>query len=273
MANIQRFRHADPKRVRALPVDAARVIEVGDMVFQTLDDIRAASLFPYVAGSLPHTQANFRRDFMGIALEAHAAGDGAGFLSVAQRGVFEMDCPAAVFEVGDRVGPEDNAGATALLNQTVLKLDENGGYGEIGHVVKRYGANTTRVMVELTPQILRGPQDPMLIWLFIGSTTTAGDLVTDWICQFPFKLIAVHAIVTTVYVGTDVLTIRKGATALDDTVSVTGAAGVSVRTVMDDATGDDIFNAGDLLDIATDGASTSGAAWIGLEVIPFLHES
>jgi hypothetical protein len=271
MPNVGRFRHADPRRVRPFAVDSATVIEVGDAVFQAVDDVRPAASFTYVTGSLPQTQANFRRDFMGVALTGSAAGETRP-VSVAQRGVFEFLCPAAAYEIGDRVGMEDNAGATALLNQTVIALGENGGHGEIGKVVKRYGTNTTSVQVEVDVEMLRG-HTGQVINLFSGSTTTASDLVNDWVVQYPFKLVAVHAIVIVAYTGTDVLTVRRNNLALDDTVSVTGAVGVVVRTVMDDANGRDIFNAGDLLDIATDGASTSGTAAIMIEVIPFLHES
>lgn len=266
--NLQR--KADAWKTRALPIDSARVVKQGDLVFQTADDIRAASSFTYVSGSLPQTQANFRRDFMGVALEAHTASDPAGFLSVAQAGVFEFDVASATFEVGDRVGPDDNAGATALEDQQVIGLGRSGGYGQIGTIVKR-GTTKTKALVEITPQILQ-PLLPMFIPLTVLSTTTSGNLVVAWVCHFPFKLVAIHVTPTVAYTGTDVLTITKNAQALDDTVSATGAIGAVIRTVMDDATGDDQFNAGDTLTVATDGASTSGTALIFAEVLPFCHE-
>jgi hypothetical protein len=266
----QRFRYADAKRVRSFPVNAASVIGIGDLVYQAVDDLRAAPDFTYVTGSLDHTQANFRRDFMGVAITAHPA-NAADPVQVAQAGVFEFDCAAAQFEIGDRVGVDDNAGATALV-QEVIAIGENGGYGEIGKVVKRYGANTTRVLVEIAPQVLH-PQGVMYIPLFNSSTTTAGELLTNLVCQFPFKLMALVGIVTVAYTGTDVISVEKGATALDDTLSMTGAVGAMVRAAMNDATGDDIFSAGDTISLTTDGSSTSGTALILAEIVPFLHET
>jgi len=266
------FRNADPKRIRKCAVDAARVIYAGDLVFQVADDVRSAILATYVTGSLDHTQANFRRDFAGVAMKGHGAGDPAGFLSIASRGVFEFDCAAATFEVGDRVGIDDNGASDALIQQ-VIAIGENGGYGEIGRVVKRYGANTTRVLVEIDPQMYR-PQVPQHLYLCGPlSTTTAGDLLTELVCQFPFKLMALVGIASVAYTGTDVISVEKGATALDDTLAMTGAVGAKVRAAMNDASGDDVFNAGDLISVTTDGASTSGTASFLAEIVPFLHET
>lgn len=274
MGQVQRFRMADAKRVRRFAVDAATVIEVGDMMWQATDDVRPPSSFPYVAGSLPRTQANFRRDFAGVAIEGKKSTDPAGLISVATRGTFELDCPSATFEIGDRVGMEDNAGATALINQTVIALGENGSYGEVGRVVKRYSVATTRVLVEIDTLVLR-PQDTEIITMFEGTIDVAEDLVTDWIPEFPFKLMAVRSIVTVATtVATTIITIRKGATALDDTHSIpVSAKGVFARSVMDDATGDDRFDAESVIDIASDGGATVGSALIQFEIVPFLHES
>lgn len=266
MPNVNRFRRADAKRVLRLPVDAPTVIEVGDLIWQATDGARPASSFPFVAGSLARTQANFRRDFVGVAMKRSDAGDTEP-ITVASRGVFELNCAPATFEVGDRVGPAGAGGM--LLNQEVVALSENA-HGEIGKVAKRYPANTTRVLVEIDSLMLR-PNVPQIVWLFEGSTTTAGDLVSDWSAEFPYKLVAVHAVVTAAYTGTDTITLRNGVNALDDTVALTGGAGTVIRTTIDDALGRDRYLAQDTLDIATNGLSTSGSALIGIEIVPFLH--
>ena len=74
MPDVHRHRQSEPLRVRSFPVDSAIVIEVGDMIYQAADDARPADQFTYVAADLPRTQANFRRDFRGIAMNASAAG-------------------------------------------------------------------------------------------------------------------------------------------------------------------------------------------------------
>lgn len=271
MPNVGRQRNADRWRVTQFPVDTAEVIEVGDMVFQSVNDIRAADQFTFVAGSLPRTQANFRRDFMGIALEGSTATESRA-ISVAQKGVFAMDCASAAFEIGDRVGPDDNAGATALLNQQVIAIGENG-HGSIGKVHERAGAAGTTVLIEIDTYVCR-PDRTMVIPIFSGLVIAAEDLVTNWIAEFPFKLVAIQSLVTIdTTVGAAVISVRNGAATLDDTHSIAVATkGAFVRTVMDDATGDDRFNAEDPLDLVSDGGATAGEATLLLEIIPFLHE-
>lgn len=270
--NIQRFRHADPKRVRRFAVDSAQVVQIGDLVYQAADDVRAASGFTYVTGDLAKTQANFRRDFKGVAMEASLSGE-TDPISVATLGTFEFDCAAAQFEIGDRLGVDDNAGGTALLDGQVIAMSENQ-YGEIATVAKRYSANTTRVVAEINPfgQLC---SQPLFIPVFAGLHTANADLVTNFVAEFPFKLVAVNVTVLVATSGVGTLTVRNGATALDDTVVVGDslAVGAQVRGVMDDATGDDIFDAGDQLDVASDGTPTAGEIMVTLEVIPFLHHN
>lgn len=272
MPNVGRQRNADRWRVTQFPVDTAQVIEVGDMVFQSTDDIRAADQFTYVTGSLSRTQANFRRDFMGIALEGSTSTESRA-ISVAQKGVFSMACASAAFEIGDRVGSDDNAGATALLNQQVIALGANA-HGSIGKVHERVGAAATSVLIEIDTQVCR-PSEVMVIPIYSGLVATAEDLVTNWIAEFPFKLVAIQSLVTIdTTTATAVITIRNGATDLDDTHSIAVASkGAFVRTLMADATGDDYFNAEDALDVASDGGAAAGEATILLEIIPFLHEA
>lgn len=271
MVDVMRFRHADPKRIEMYPVDSANVIEIGDQVFLAVDDVRAASAFTFVATDLPRTQANFKRDFVGIAMDASDNGDTAD-IAVARAGTFEMVCAAAQFEEGDFLGPDDNAGNTALVDDQVIALGENG-YGAIMRVARRYSANTTRVMAEIMPT-LGLAQTPLIIPIYSGLVTAAEDLVTDWLVEWPFKLVAVISVVTIdTTVGAAVITIRNGATALDDTHSISvGTKGLYERTLMDDATGDDRFDAGALLDVASDGGATAGEAAIFLEVKPYLLE-
>ena len=71
MADVHRFRHADPKRVRSYAVNSATVIEVGDLVYQEVDDIRPASDLTYAA-SLATAQGTFAKKFKGAAMTASA---------------------------------------------------------------------------------------------------------------------------------------------------------------------------------------------------------
>jgi hypothetical protein len=270
MANRQLYRKAAGK-VR-LPVDSAEVVEVGDAIYLATDDARPASSLTYVSGNLAATQANFAAKFIGVAAEASESGD-TDDITIGQGGIYEFDCAAAQFEVGDLVGMDDNAGPTALMDQQVIAIGENG-YGAIGRVAKRYSANTTRVQVEIFQPSLS--PSPLYIPVFQGLIDDAEDLLTAWPVQFPFKLVAVIATVTIAIAGGDVvLTVDKNSTALDDTVTVpnSSAIGYVKRQAIDDATGDDIFIVGDTLSIANAGAASGGECLLVLEVRPFLLEA
>ena len=56
--------------------------------------------------------------FAGVAMQASRSGDTQP-IRVATTGVFEFDCLSTTFEVGDLMASDENAGGTALLNQTV----------------------------------------------------------------------------------------------------------------------------------------------------------
>jgi len=113
MANTMRWRYGETNPV-VLPVASATVIEIGDLVY--LDTTaKPASSLSYGA-SLAATQEAFHDKFAGVAMQASRNGDTQD-IRVATTGVFEFGCASATFEVGARIGVDDNAGATALLNQ------------------------------------------------------------------------------------------------------------------------------------------------------------
>lgn len=273
MSNIQRFRHADPKRVRSFAVNSATVIEVGDMVYQEVDDVRPASDTTYLA-SLDLTQRSLRGKFVGIALTASASGE-TDPVQVAGRGTFEMDCAAGQFEIGDGVSADDNAGATALLDQTVIAAGANG--TPIGIVARRYSADTTRVLVEFDTLLGMALAPMQIVHLgYFAGLGTADELVTSRTFPWPFKLVALQArVATLIGTGDEVFTVDKNTTALDDTITVPGASaiGVIVTQTISDATGDDFFDANDVMDVATAGGSDAGAVDLYAWVRPYLHES
>ena len=270
MTRVHRFRKADPKRIEAHPVDSAQTIDIGELCWLNTDDARPADQATYGA-DLAITQANFSKLFIGVAMDTSETGDTAE-IAIATEGVFEMICAAAQFEIGDLVGVDDNTGSTALLPAQVIAATENGAAQAIGRVVRRYSANTTRVLIELLPRKIVTPQ---FIAIYTGLITSGADIVTDWVVPYPFKLNRVHTITTVLTAGgATVISIEKAATALDDTLTIANAAPIGAVdvAVMDDATGDDVFIAGGTLSVVSDGGSTAGEAMIVLEVTPFLRE-
>ena len=270
MTRVHRFRHADPKRVEAHPVDSAQTIDIGELCYLATNDARPADQATYGA-DLTITQANFAKLFIGVAMDTSESGDTAK-IAIATEGIFELICAAAQFEIGDLVGVDDNTGGTALLPAQVIATAENGAIGAIGRVVRQYTANTTRVLVELLP---RKMVSPIMIPIYSGLITAAADLVTDWVVPFPFKLVKVHSVVSVLTAGVGTISIHKAATALDDTHVIGDAAAVGEVdvSVMEDATGDDVFIAGGTLSLVSDGTPTAGEALFFLEVIPFLREA
>lgn len=271
MTRVNRLRKADPKRIEAHPVDSAQTIDIGELCWLNTNDARPADQATYGA-DLPITQANFAKLFIGVAMDTSETGD-TREIAIATEGVFELICAAAQFEIGDLVGVDDNTGSTALLPAQVIASGENGAIGAIGRVVRRYGANTTRVLVELLPRKMVTPQ---FIPIYQGLISSAADVVTDWVVPYPFALNRVHTVTTILTAGgATVLSIHNAATALDDTLTVANAAPIGAVdvAVMDDATGDDIFVAGGTLSVVSDGGSTAGEVLIILEVTPFLREA
>jgi len=267
------FRRADAKNTRTLPVDSANVINVGDLVYQEVDDVRAAASYTY-GTTLAETQANFARQFIGVALTASASGD-TDPITIGTRGVYEFVCASATFNVGDLVGVDDNATPDALLSQQVIGMGQEA-ISAIGRVTELYSSATTSVQIEILPGVSMG----MVQFWTVGTVTlsAAAAAVTTWEVGIPFKLLSIIAIETVALTTADaVLTIEKGTTDLDDTLTIdqaTSAIGKVTEQLIVDATGDDVYESEDTLSIDMDGGPDAGAATLILKVAPYrLQES
>jgi len=146
MSNENRYRHDGLTELMA--VDAATVIEVGDMLFLDTDDVKPAGSFTWNT-DLATTQAGFKDLFVGIALTAHPAGV-AGKVTVMTLGVFEMESPSTAWHPGALVGA-DKASGNALLPQTVETAAAASAVG----IVRDEGTKT-RVRVFFVSQLLHG---------------------------------------------------------------------------------------------------------------------
>ena len=90
---------------------------------------------------------------IGVAMQKSRDGD-TNDIRVATSGRFRFACAAATFDHGDLVGPDDNAGGTALLSQQVIAVATAN--LAIGHVSERFTANRTEVEIELASTIMTG---------------------------------------------------------------------------------------------------------------------
>lgn len=150
MANKQRYRFGANDPVR-LPVDSGNVVEVGDLIYQATDDARAASSLA-ASSTLAETQEAFHDSFVGVSADQSRDGDTKDIL-VHTAGTHEFDCDAATFEVGDLVGPAESSGAAIEDQKVVAVATAN---LAIGRVAKRYGSNTTKVLVRIVSTVMAG---------------------------------------------------------------------------------------------------------------------
>ena len=145
-----RWRYGDTNPVIAA-VAAATVIEIGDLLWQDADNAKPASLFA-VANNKPADQAAFTAEFLGVAMARSRAGDTAP-IRVATTGVFEFDCAAATFELGDMLGVDAGAGG-ALLNQQCVKVAAS--CEAIGRVAKRQPIAAVAALVDVRSTVMTG---------------------------------------------------------------------------------------------------------------------
>jgi len=156
MANTMRWRYGDTNPV-VLAVASATVIEIGDLVYLDSGTAKPASILTY-GGSLAATQEAFHDKFAGIAMQQSRAGDTQD-IRVATTGVFEFACASATFEVGARIGVDDNAGGTALLNQQVIGVAAANPELSVGYCAKRVNPAGTTLLVDIVSTVSHaGPQ-------------------------------------------------------------------------------------------------------------------
>jgi hypothetical protein len=151
MSDKMRWRYGDTNPVVAA-VDAATVIEIGDLVWQDTDDAKPA------AGQSDHgseaaNQEAFCDGFLGVAMQRSRSGETAP-IRVATTGVFEFDCPLDTFELGGLIGPDENTAGNALLNQQVETVAES--RYAIGRVAKRQASAATSVLVDIRSTVMTG---------------------------------------------------------------------------------------------------------------------
>ncbi|MDZ7620726.1 MAG: hypothetical protein U1E05_27295 [Patescibacteria group bacterium] len=151
MADRMRWRYGDTNPVVAA-VDAATQIEIGDLLWQDVDDAKPAAMLTDT-GSEPAGQAEFTARFLGVAMQRSRAGE-ASPVRVATTGVFELDAPAANHELGDLMGPTEHAAGLGLMNQQVAPVTES--HLAIGRIARRETGSPTSVLVDIRSTVMTG---------------------------------------------------------------------------------------------------------------------
>ena len=154
MSNTMRWRYGDTNPV-ILAVDAATDIEIGDLIYQEVDDARPATL-QADQGTLAANQELFHDNFVGVAMQSSPVGS-AKPIRVATTGVFEFECQPVAHEVGDLLGIAEEGTGSQLEDQSVIGVATPN--LAIGRCVKRTGAGESRVLVDVVSTVLKvGPQ-------------------------------------------------------------------------------------------------------------------
>ncbi len=152
MANAMRWRYGETNPV-VLPVASETVIEIGDLIYwDTTAKPASGATF---GGSLAAAQEWFHDRFAGVAMQQSDVGNTTE-IRVATTGVFEFPCAAATFDVGARIGVDDNTGGTALLDQQVIAVSGTKPEYSIGVCAKRVNPAATSVLVDIVGTLTRG---------------------------------------------------------------------------------------------------------------------
>jgi len=151
LSENMRWRHGDTNPVMAA-VDSGQVIEVGDLVWLNTDDARPASQ-QADQGSEDLNQQLFALNFLGVAMQRSRNGDTAP-IRVATTGVFEFVCPSETFEIGDLIGPSEDASGTALADQQVEGVTTH--ITAIGRCARRQTVAVTSMLVDIKSTVMLG---------------------------------------------------------------------------------------------------------------------
>lgn len=155
MSDKMRWRYGDTNPVIAA-VDSETVIEIGDLLWQDVSNAKPAAAFANkVPFTLPVCQEGFTKEFLGVAMQRSRAGEQLP-IRVATTGVFEFDCSAGTFELGDLVGIDGalEDANTTLLNQQITKVTNV--KSAIGRIARRESLNAVSVLVDIRSTVMTG---------------------------------------------------------------------------------------------------------------------
>lgn len=143
MNNKMRWRYGDTNPVEAA-VDSDTFIEIGDLVWQDVDNVKPASM---------RRVGDLASKFLGVAMQRSRTGDTSP-IRVATTGVYEFDCRAATFELGDLIGPDfvGTSGQAEFTDQQVKKVVAR--VHAIARVAKREPTNATTVLVAIRSTVM-----------------------------------------------------------------------------------------------------------------------
>lgn len=151
MANTMRWRYGDTNPVM-LPVESDTDLEIGDLVYLDTGSAKPASALPD-QGTTTLNQAGFQDAFVGVAMQASPVGDTRS-VRIATTGVFEFDCDAATWELGDLIAAAADGSGDFLIDQKVDGVATVS--AAVGRCAKQAPTAATRVLVDVVGTVTRG---------------------------------------------------------------------------------------------------------------------
>lgn len=184
---------------RYMQVKSATVVAAGDILVEDPaypGYVIPAASFPFQSLALSSIPAAL--SFKGIALGKSAAGETDDIL-VAAEGVITLNCAdASAMLVGDYLGIDDNAGATAFENNKVIEVTDP--LAAIGRVVKKGATSGTTIQLHFKQHEERE------FTLKVALTGTATFKVFETDIPFPVRVVDFHILTTDANAGTVKLT-------------------------------------------------------------------
>ena len=151
MSNSMRWRYGDTNPVM-LAAEGTSNIEIGDLLYSVNGSAAPASNLSDT-GTEEGNQEAFHDAFVGVAMQASPAGE-TNLIRIATSGVFEFECAASTFDVGDLLGLVEDGTGTELEDQLVKAVaTPNLAIGRCARTVNPAG---TRVLVDIVSTVLRG---------------------------------------------------------------------------------------------------------------------
>lgn len=155
MSDKMRWRYGDTNPVVAA-VDAATVVEIGDLLWQDVDDAKPVADVPVNVDEegrsiLSFALQRFTDNFLGVSAQRSRSGETAP-IRVATTGVFEFDCPNDAYGLGELIGPRLIGSGTKLFNQEVEKVNTRA--CAIGRVAKRRNELESSVLVDIRSRVM-----------------------------------------------------------------------------------------------------------------------
>lgn len=159
--DVNRYRYGDIKPVDTKAIDTAVIILKGDLVYRDAldaDKYKSSQSILDIGGAGPATlaaaQELFHDTFLGPAEHRSLAGEVLPIVA-GTAGVYEYECEAATFNLGDLVGIALDPVVPANIDRQRVVAVATPNLA-IGRVVKDYPANTDTVLVEVLSSLYAG---------------------------------------------------------------------------------------------------------------------